>query len=486
MVFLSDIKHHSSSLGGQLGDKNRLNSLLDTESIVATVREPLLLLDSNMKILLANESFYKAFQVKPEETEGKILYDLGNRQWDIPKLRELLEDILPNTSVFNDFEVSHNFQHIGEKVMLLNARQLRTRPDAQPMILLAIEDITERKKVENALIESEQRWATTLSSIGDAVIATSKDGNVTFMNPVAQELTGWTLREANGKPARQVFNIVNEYTRQIVDDPVAKVLEKGTAVGLANHTILIRRDGTEICIDDSGAPIRDKDGKITGIILIFRDITEKRKLEAKNEEYSKHLEELVTKQARQLIDSERLSAIGQTAGMIGHDLRNPLQSVEGALYLIKEDLNSLPSDSPLRQSISEMLDSIGSQIAYMNKVVADLQDFVRPMKPQLEEVDVQKVIDGALAIVSIPSDIKVEKAVEEGKVTLDPTLILRVLSNLITNAAQAMPKGGKLTIRTQKNKDEVSISVSDTGVGIPENVKPKLFTPLYTTKSKGQ
>ena len=129
--------------------------------------------------------------------------------------------------------------------------------------------------------ESEQRWATTLSSIGDAVIATDVSGLIAFMNAVAAELTGWTLRDALQKPVSEVFNIINEHSRSAVESPVAKVLREGMVVGLANHTVLVRKDGTEVPIDDSGAPIRDNYGKTMGVVLVFRDITERRKAEEK-------------------------------------------------------------------------------------------------------------------------------------------------------------------------------------------------------------
>ena len=137
----------------------------------------------------------------------------------------------------------------------------------------------ELMKVNETLRESEQRWATTLASIGDAVIATCEDGRIRFMNAVAEELTGWTLSEASQKPVKQVFKIINEQTRLEVEDPVAKVIETGMICGLANHTLLVRKDGTEVAIDDSGAPIRDETGKIMGVVLVFRDITERRRAE---------------------------------------------------------------------------------------------------------------------------------------------------------------------------------------------------------------
>jgi PAS domain S-box-containing protein len=140
-------------------------------------------------------------------------------------------------------------------------------------------DITMRKKAEQALRENEQRWATTLASIGDAVIAADTSGRIVFMNAVAEGLTGWALRDASMKPVTKVFNIINEETRSEVESPVAKVLREGTIVGLANHTILVKKDGTEAPIDDSAAPIKDKDGNTTGVVLVFRDITERKRAE---------------------------------------------------------------------------------------------------------------------------------------------------------------------------------------------------------------
>jgi PAS domain S-box-containing protein len=138
------------------------------------------------------------------------------------------------------------------------------------------ENVHER---ETALQESERRWATTLASIGDAVIATDVAGRITFMNAIAEELTGWRLVDAATKPVPDVFNIMNEQTRREAENPVAKVLKEGAIVGLANHTILIRKNGTEIPIDDSGGPIRGTDGETLGVVLVFRDISERKQTE---------------------------------------------------------------------------------------------------------------------------------------------------------------------------------------------------------------
>ncbi len=154
-------------------------------------------------------------------------------------------------------------------------------------------EIAERKRTEEALRLSEKRWATTLASIGDAVIATDTAGKITFMNAVAEGLTGWGLREASQRPVSEVFHIINEYTHQMVEDPVVKVIKAGAIVGLANHTILVKKDGAEVPIDDSGAPIIDRDGKVMGVVLVFRDITDRKQAEETLRESEERYRQLV-------------------------------------------------------------------------------------------------------------------------------------------------------------------------------------------------
>lgn len=188
-----------------------------------------------------------------------------------------------------------------------------------------------------------------------------------------------------------------------------------------------------------------------------------------------------------LKDQERLAAIGQTAGMVGHDLRNPLQAISGEVYLAKKEVQLLP-ESQLKTNMQESVDAIEEQITYMEKIVSDLQAFVRPVQVQKQVFNVKQFIDERLAEIHVPSNVKTEIQVEEDlALNADPQLMKRVLINLITNSIQAMPKGGELNIRAQINDaSKVKILVEDTGIGIPEEVKPKLFAPLFTTKSKGQ
>ena len=215
-------------------------------------------------------------------------------------------------------------------------------------------------------------------------------------------------------------------------------------------------------------------------------------MQDKLEEYAAHLEELVQERTQQLKDAERLTAIGETAGMVGHDLRNPLQTVTGETFLAKDELKSLP-DSPAKRNLEENVTIIAEQISYMDKIVSDLQDFVRPIAPDKKPVDLKKLLTATLAQVNLPDNIDAETQIREDlpNVLADIQLLKRVFFNLFTNAVQAMPEGGKLTVKayakkTAKESGILIIDVEDTGVGIPESVKPKIFRPLFTTKSKGQ
>ncbi len=169
--------------------------------------------------------------------------------------------------------------------MLLNARQLQNGDTQTKFILVAIEDITQRRRDEAEIALRQQRtwFQTALASIGDAVIATDADTHVTFMNPIAEAITGWTRAQAAGKPLHEVFNIVNEETRQLVESPVTKAIRQGAIVGLANHTILLAKNGAEHPIDDSAAPIRDGQGNIVGVVMVFHDIAIRRAIEHKVE-----------------------------------------------------------------------------------------------------------------------------------------------------------------------------------------------------------
>ncbi len=162
-------------------------------TVVDTVREPLVILDGDLRVMSANRSFYDVFKVKPGRTEKELIYDIGNRQWDIPELRRLLEEIIPKHASFDDFEVRHDFPDIGRRIMLLNARRIPRPPQKPRMILLAIEDITERRRLEDMLETSEERYRGAFETAHDGMLLVDKvDGRILSSNEAAQELLGYS------------------------------------------------------------------------------------------------------------------------------------------------------------------------------------------------------------------------------------------------------------------------------------------------------
>ncbi|NLF87779.1 hypothetical protein GX563_03035 [Candidatus Bathyarchaeota archaeon] len=229
-------------------------------------------------------------------------------------------------------------------------------------------------------------------------------------------------------------------------------------------------------------------------ISIFEDVTEfkraqdvAREANRQLEEYSADLERTVDERTRQLKNAERLAAIGSTAGMVGHDIRNPLQAIVGDIFLVKQELSD-SVDSELKKTLLDEVDAIEANVFYINKIVADLQDYARPLNPVFKEVDIEALIVAALLSKFVPNNIETSYHVDSDAkiVCTDQDMLKRILNNLGMNAIQAMPNGGKVRVEVFRRDDATFITVADTGEGISEEVKSKLFTPMFTTKSKGQ
>lgn len=224
-------------------------------------------------------------------------------------------------------------------------------------------------------------------------------------------------------------------------------------------------------------------------LALSRSIAEEalRKSELMYKDLSEHLEVLVEERTKQLRDSERLAAIGTVAGMVGHDIRNPLQAITSDVYLAKTELAST-LDSEEKKNTFESLDEIEKNVVYINNIVTDLQDFAKPVTPKIEEIELEQIVNSVFVTLNIPENIKATYYLEKDlpKIKADPTYLQRILINVSNNSIQAMPNGGKLTIAASSKNGKATISVQDTGEGLPENVKSKIFTPLITTKAKGQ
>jgi signal transduction histidine kinase len=230
-------------------------------------------------------------------------------------------------------------------------------------------------------------------------------------------------------------------------------------------------------------------------IASFIDLTDIKRLQEELkrskealERYSKHLEELVEERTKELREKERLAAIGEAATSIAHDLKSPLQVLINSVYIAKMGISKLPAPmvEQLKSSgVLESLSRIEKQIGYINRILLDLQEISRPIKPEATNVNLGTLVKESLQSVTVPDNI--ELTIPEGDLDarLDPHLMRRVLVNLIENAVQAMPKGGKLEIACARVDSELLITVKDTGIGMPKEVVENVFKPFFTTKTKG-
>lgn len=346
--------------------------------------------------------------------------------------------------------------------------------DGRKIICAIMRDISKRKRIEDELAAEKERLTVTLRSIGDGVISTDLQGKVISLNKVAEALTAWPEEEARGEPLTNVFHIVNEFNRKRCEDPVRKVMETGGIVGLANTTILIGRDGKEHVIADSAAPIMDSQSKIIGAVLVFRDVSEKRKMEA------------------ELVKAQKLESLGVLAGGIAHDFNNFLTVLIGNLSLAKMD--SKPGDQ-----VGTWLNEMEKASLQAKTLTQQLLTFSRGGLPVKQMVNLAELVKNSTTFSLRGSNVRCDFSIPEDllPVEADEGQIGQVINNLILNATHAMPEGGILEIRSENiilsADNEFSLpagpylrtSFRDHGVGIGPDHLPKVFDPYFSTKQKG-
>jgi PAS domain S-box-containing protein len=337
--------------------------------------------------------------------------------------------------------------------------------------------------------QANERWlSAVLSSIGDAVIATDGQGRVSFTNPVAQSLTGWSEFEAKGKPLQDVFAIVSEEHRQPVETPVARVIREGVVVGLANHTALIARDGTERPIADSAAPIKDHENKIVGVVLVFRDVTDKRQHEQERECL------LAAEQAARSEAESANRAKDRFLAVLSHELRTPLTPVLIAASALLEQ-----SDHSLEPSVRSVLEMVQRNVELESRLIDDLLDVSRIARGRLvldlKTVDVHLAIRDCVEICRDETagaglDVVFDLAARDHHVKGDHARLMQVVWNLVRNAARFTPGGGTLAIRTSNTPGpgneqgtgparSLIVEFTDTGIGIDPANYDRIFEPFF-------
>jgi PAS domain S-box-containing protein len=352
--------------------------------------------------------------------------------------------------------------------------------------------LIERERAEEALRKSEERYRTILEDMQEVYYEIDLSGNFIFLNKAFYDHLGYTKEEVIGKKSLQYQD---ETTARELRQAFNKIYRTGEPIK-AIEGQWIGKDGTKKIRELSASLIRDSDGKPIGFRGISRDITERKRMEEALQESERALrasnEELRTanKELRetqeQLIRFEKLAAIGKLAGGVGHELRNPLGGIKNAAYYIKGKLinSELAKTQP---RIMEFLDIIDDEISSSNKIIDDLLNFSRVGKPAVSPAEIRKVMEDALSHLAVPENVEVTNKLDANlpEVEIDAGQIRQVLANIATNAIQAMPEGGKLTIEARKDDKFLEVAISDTGNGIPEEVIGKIFDPLFTTRAKG-
>ena len=328
-----------------------------------------------------------------------------------------------------------------------------------------------RRRAEEALRKQSDWLRVTLSSIGDAVITTDVEGRVTFMNRVAEFLTGWGETEALGRSLTDIFQIINEESRQPVENPALRALSAVTIVGLANHTILIAKDGTEWPIDDTAAPIRSQEGEVLGVVLVFRDISERKRMELERDRL------LASAQAAQK-EAEHASRLkDEFLATASHELRTPLTAVVGWSRMLRT--GKLDAENSARA-----LEAIERNATLQTKLIDDLLDVSRIITGKLildrRAIEMAHVLSDAVNTVRPAADAKNIAIVtsfdaEAGPVLGDANRLQQVVWNLLSNAVKFTPKNGRIEVGLQRVNSEAEISVRDWGEGISSEFLPYVF-----------
>jgi PAS domain S-box-containing protein len=319
------------------------------------------------------------------------------------------------------------------------------------------------------LQESREFFRITFRSLGEAAIAADPNGKISFINPAASELTGWSDQESIGRPLRDVLRLIDERTRFDLEDPMERVRQAQAAVATSNHVALLRRDGQELPVELNGAPILNDRGKLAGVVILFRDITQRRLIE------------------QTLRASERLTLAGRLSATIAHEIRNPLDTVSNLVYLMEHEAG---------QSTATMqyLKMASDELARITQITSQLLTFHREARAPVK-VDLPDVLESVVTLFAPQirkNHIQVDQRFDSSvPVRGYPGELRQVFLNLVGNAIDAMPQGGKLVLHVRQSsvpsdhsRRGMRVTIADNGTGIAPGVRINLFAPFYTTKGE--
>ncbi len=469
------LEEANARLEDEIIERRRIEETLrETNTTLENVfnsSNPICITDLDFQIMDANRAYR---EIWPSLTNGhELCYEnrpgaaCQTERCPLIQIKEGRQEVICEMQKISPEGVARHF--------IVTARPFLDADGRLAGIVETFQDITRRKEAETQLAAERERLAVTLASIGDGVIATDTKGEVTLINPTAELLTGWPAEEAIGRPLTDVFHIVHELSGEPVANPVDQVLRTGQTAELANHTILITRTGRRRQIADSGAPIRGPEANIIGVVLVFRDVTEKLRIE------------------REMQKMEKLESIGLLAGGIAHDYNNLLAAILGNLELAGRQGAS-------EDKLHALLENARMATLRARELTNQLLTFAKGGAPVKKTASLGDIVRDSAEFVlhggnvglhlDIPADLWL--------VEVDSGQISQVIQNLVLNARDAMPDGGTITIRcanlpspadaslpTPKPGPYVRVTIQDTGCGIPADVLDRIFEPYFTTKESG-
>jgi PAS domain S-box-containing protein len=440
-----------------------------TKAILNTVIEPLVVLDGELRVQSANRAFYAMFQVSRDQAHSVPLEALPNHAWKAPRLWPLLKETLCANKEFPTLEIEHNFPAIGRRTLLLDARPLCREGHPAPLLLLAFQDITERKRAEEALRESERHFREMIDALPAAVYTTDAQGRLTHFNPACIELSG-RVPELGSDHWCVTWKLYHPDGTLMPEDecPMAIALNDGRNVR-GTEAIAERPDGTRVWFMPYPTPLRDSEGHIVGGINMLVDITERKKTE-----------DALRQSKETLTEADRRK--DEFLAMLGHELRNPLAPIRNMLEILKQG----DGHPDLMQQARATMDR---QLGHMTRLIDDLLDVSRinrgRIELKLELVELASVIDQSIEACRPLADC----AKHEVTVTLpsepihlhaDPMRLAQVFGNLLNNACKYTEMGGRIGLSAElagggRQPREVVVTVKDSGMGIPPDKLDSIF-----------
>jgi PAS domain S-box-containing protein len=444
------------------------------ESLLHSIPDPIYFKDMDNRYLGCNWAFEAFTGKKSADILGKSDEELF-ADTSVPSFQSLDYAMLQSGTT-KHLEESHICPD-GRKHCFDMLKTPYIGPDGKPLGLIGIyRNITELKKAEWQAEEERERLSVTLHSIGDAVITTDVEGKILSINKMAEQLTGWTSVEATGKASVDVFTILHEKTGKTLPDPIQQVLEKENMVQLDKHTLLVRKDGSRLHIADSCAPIRDREGCIIGVVIVFRDITQEKRM------------------IDELIKVKKLESLGLLAAGIAHDFNNILMAILGNIELASTRIQA-PETLVLLEDAQKATERA-------RKLTQQLLTFAKGGEPMKERVSLVQLVQESVHFILRGSPVQCSCSFAEDlhAVSADSSQITQVVQNIILNAKHAMPHGGTIHLTCanvearevaallppeRSEESFVCISITDTGTGIAPDLLEKIFDPFFTTKSDG-